>query len=322
LRKLWRFVLDTGRVLNRKPGLLLRTFLIALEKARILSTLAPTFNRVMYLRANTLSLETWECLEIPDVELLIVSAPKDFTLLRDSICSAIQSQKSINISKVNLVVPDNTQDAALSACGIMNLPLQIYPESKFIPLNEFNTLKEEFQSRTGWVIQQLIKLRFSASSESKALLVIDSDTCLLKSRVWLNESDEQILLVSEENSPEYHDFLKYVGLEPNTAYTFITHHMLYQPAQVREMLKATDMVSPGDQLSKILNYPGKRTNSPFSLDYELYGQWMLSRNVVRLAKWGNVERERGNTNNFSILNEEENRLARKWGSVSLHSWRN
>jgi hypothetical protein len=64
------------------------------------------------------------------------------------------------------------------------------------------------------------------------------------------------------------------------------------------------------------------SGSPFSIDYEFYGQymWNYQRDKVRLEKWGNIGlsrtsfKEFGNPQGLNIKNFED------YASLSLHSY--
>jgi hypothetical protein len=259
------------------------------------------------------------------LNLLFVSTNKDFKMLPLSVEGGFYSTSNFREVFATVIVPDDQVAECRSILSELQdrYQIEILPESSVVPAKYFDVLRNKFGWRFGWVLQQILKTKFSEDSKFDFVLIIDSDTVLLRKRNWVLENGNQLLTPSWEYNPSYYRFLSTQGNFPlNPKYTFVSHHMLTQPNLFR---KATRMLGWGnlDQLVKTLvEYESEGELSPFCIEYELYGQYMylFESESCFLEKWGNTSVPAQTLLEFSGYDEIREKYALSLASVSAHSY--
>jgi len=281
----------------------------------------PTQSRSNWInRLNSLSLGTDN--QKPNgrstAEILIVATKKDFELLDYSLDFAIDSVSLFQLIGIHLIVPDKHYNEAKKIAHQIQPQVVVHTESQYLSVANFELISNKFENRFGWVVQQLLKILYSSLSKADFVLVVDADTILLEPRPWLQKNLKQLLSLSEERHNPYYDVLDFLGVGNRRDYSFITHHMVYQPWVWKEILETIGVTDQDTLTTKVLSLP-LNSESPFSLDYEMYGQYLLANypEMVDLRKWSNFECS------LKDLSERAMRetLARHYYSISIHSWK-
>jgi hypothetical protein len=253
---------------------------------------------------------------VPAIEILFVCAKKDFEVLKRSIEFAVLATRRHSLRKISLVVPHSDIEETKN----MNLPrelnLEIISENTYLDDRQFDLLRNTFGSRSGWVIQQLLKLLHVSNSAAPGVLVCDADTILLGDRLWFDFNQNQILTPTWEYKKSYYQFLHRYGLaDVRPKYTFVPHHMLMQPQfllEARDFMKwdNTDAI-----ISDLTNLDHGGDISPFCIEYELYAQFLFKNHPekVLLSKWSNIGMSR---RDFELKQPNFDDYA----SVSLHDY--
>jgi hypothetical protein len=150
---------------------------------------------------------------------------------------------------------------------------QILSENEFISEDIRNCLKEKFQNRFGWILQQIIKLKFASESKSPAVLIMDADTVLLQPISGIDQNRVQQLSFSSEMQNSYFKFLRYLGLGiERPLFSTVTHHMIVQPIILRELLIDNGLDDLNKLIKKLVEFRSFDPRSPVSLDYEFCHQ--------------------------------------------------
>ena len=257
------------------------------------------------------------------IELVVVSTSKDFDILPDSINYALRALRPYTISGVRVIVP--SRDVAACKKLLMNCKCQIeiIDESDLISQKHFQKLTEVFGSRNTWVLQQLLKVQAILTSKSDAVLILDSDTVLLRPRPWFSPAGDQILMPSLEYNASYYQFLHKLHISDLVPkYTFISHHMLMQPKILSNLLNSLDLLKIDEFISYICNNANTTVQSPICIEYELYGQHLFKEKPSGyfLERWSNISISRRYSN--AILKSKLAKLTLRtfYNSVSFHSW--
>ena len=226
--------------------------------------------------------------------------------------------KSFKLIGIHLIVPNKHYDEAKEITNQMRPEVTVHAESEYFSNRNVELLSKRFENRIGWVLQQLLKVMFSNLSRSNFVLVVDADTILLEPRPWLQMNSRQILSLSEERHNPYYTVLDFLGIKNRRDYSFITHHMVYQPWVWQEIFRSINVTNQDDLISKVLSLP-LDSESPFSLDYEMYAQYLLGNypQLVDLRKWSNLECA---PNNLTRIGWQEE-IAEHYYSMSVHSWK-
>jgi hypothetical protein len=275
---------------------------------------------VRYLKCN-LSFEVPKLVsaETPEIEILFVAAGKDSKLLPYAITGAIGTTDNSKVLSITVICPKADLITMRQSIQFIDFPVLITSEDEIIEDSFIESLKDLYGSRYGWVLQQFLKVMFVKNSKADGVLVIDSDTILLKSRLWLDTHRTQVLMPTWERHDPYFDFLKANKFNVrHDSFSHVSHHMILQPDILREMLSEYGLHNPDAFIKAFLKSP-IHENSPFSIDYEMYAQYMLAKypKLVRYEKWANRSVR-------NLLPEEIQRQLNVWktnyNSVSAHSY--
>lgn len=250
---------------------------------------------------------------LPNIELLIVAHPKDFGQLSLTIQSAISASNN-KVEKIYLVVPDGSE----TALPRLAFDVVTEAESNLLSKSLSDAAKRNSPSnRSGWMIQQVIKLNFVRKSEAKGILVVDADTALIKRRTFLDAAGAQLLHISSDYRFEYerHSRAMWGRRKRLKGTSFVTHYQLMQPSILREMFpEETSLIN-------WLRSADPTNKSPVS-EYHSYGRFLCDNHwdQVSLATWSNksVSRE-----SMAKAKLNASRLATAFpssASISFHSY--
>jgi len=276
------------------------------------------------LRIETLSFDTdWDVPEnLPPIELLMVVAEKDFPILPHAVESALKN--SLNeIAKVVIVTQNQVLEEVreIVSAIVQNRELLIIDEDDLLDADIRKQLKVSLRNRYGWALQQFLCLAYTQQSQAEGVLILDADTLLVRPRAFIGDG-KQILMPTLEHHHPYYEFLHQLDpLYENTSHTFVSHHMLWQPLFLRQIL---DRICNQDlhllALAAISNSI-LSDESPFCVKYELYGQalWKLNPEAVQLCKWSNLGIQRPAKLPETFL-RDITKTYRAYASISLHDY--
>ena len=235
------------------------------------------FVRISRIKENKRQNSTYS----PSIELLVVCGPSDIFML--SLCIRSVFEFSHNpISKVVIVVRQQDLDEAkrqVEKIGILkDARILILSEDEIVPSNIRSLLLAKFENRYGWILQQLIKMKYTSESKSLGVLVMDADTVLLQPLEGIDENGNQHFSYSPEKNRSYIKFLRSVAIPiKRPFYSAVTHHMIIQPTIMRELLIEIGLEDLNQFTKRLVGFKSKTQNSPVSIDYEMYGQYLRSR---------------------------------------------
>jgi hypothetical protein len=284
-------------------------------------TLFPTKRFIKANRLPTADIHH-KCVKPKSVEILFLAANKDLEMLPFSIPAAINSiNENVAEMHVTVILPKND----ISECQMLLSHLQnisLIDEESILSDEIRLSLKSRFGERYGWALQQFLKVVFVFNSELDGVFVVDADTILIDRRDWFCEGGHQILTPSDEFNLSYYEFLSSVGVGKLTPeFTFVSHHMLMQPWVLREAFAFVGWKNPMHLLESILSHTYLNEESPFSIDYEFYAQYMMFAypELATLSKWSNfgVHRESELTAQVQLLSSK---YSGKFSSISFHSY--
>lgn len=257
------------------------------------------------------------------IELVIVSTSKDFDILPDSINYALRALRPYAISGARVIVPSRDVVACKKLLMDCNCQVEIVNESDLISREHFQKLTDVFGNRNTWVLQQLLKVQCVLTSKSDAVLILDSDTVLLRPRPWFSSAGHQILMPSMEYNESYYKFLAKLHISESVPqHSFISHHMLMQPKILSNLLNSLDLLEIEKLITYICDNANTKVQSPICIEYELYGQHLFKTEPKEyfLERWSNISISRRYSN--IILKSKLAKLTLRifYNSVSFHSW--
>jgi len=259
----------------------------------------------------------------PPIEVLFVTTKKDFQVLQTAISYAIDATSTQSKVDFVIIVPDHELELCKSLLEDISCSISFVPESYYIDETMLIAIRHRFKARSGWVIQQILKDLYVIESNSAGVLIVDSDTLLIEKRVWLENSGKQLLLPSWEFHLPYYRFLNALGVsEKWPQYTFVSHHMLMQPRIMREAFLSAGWKSKKDLVGSLVSLSEPDQQSPFCIEYELYGQYISRRypHLVNLERWSNIGCARKDIDFDHIQDIVDRDYRGKYASISLHSY--
>jgi hypothetical protein len=197
--------------------------------------------------------------------------------------------------------------------------ISVLNEENLLSNHARGLLRKKFGARYGWALQQFLKLQTVLVTSECPSLVIDADTLLVKPRNWVDSAGVQVLMPTEEFHQQYYDVLNRLNFKVNPHFSFVSHHMIYQPELLQECILEIGVESIEQLIELICSFDyGEGIESFFSIDYEMYAQFMLNKHpeLCRLERWGNVELD-FNKVDYVPLEELPGLM-----SISAHSWKN
>lgn len=257
------------------------------------------------------------------IELVIVSTSKDFDILPESIHYAFRAISPYKVTGARVIVPSRDVPACKRLIMDVKYQIEVINENDLISQKHFKKLTEVFGGRNTWVLQQLLKVQAVLTSKSDAVLILDSDTVLLRSRPWFSTTGHQILMPSMEYNESYYQFLNKLHIsELIPKYSFISHHMLMQPIIFSNILNSLNLVEIDSFIAYICRNANTNVQSPICIEYELYGQYLYKKRPTEyfLERWSNISISRKHSS--VILKSKFAKFILKtfYNSVSFHSW--
>lgn len=311
------------RAKGAKPGLFFFLF-ISLWNILLYVRRRHPFPTMRFIEANRLPTKDnhQACVKPRSVEVLFLAAKKDLELLPFSIPAAIDSI-SDTVAEIHVTVILPKKDIPESRKILSHLQnISLVDEETILSDEILLSLRNRFGERYGWALQQVLKIIHVFNSEFAGVFVVDADTVLIDKRNWFCQDGHQILTPSDEFNVSYYEFLSSVGigtLKPE--FTFVSHHMLMQPWVLREAFAFVGWRNSTDLLESIVSHNYLNEESPFSIDYEFYAQYMRVAypDLVTLNKWSNlgVRRE---VELKDLVESACSKYSGKFSSVSFHSY--
>jgi hypothetical protein len=192
----------------------------------------------------------------------------------------------------------------------------------WIPESAYPFTKEDVaqiiteEKRVGWYYQQLLKMYLYKvlPPESEYVLIVDSDVMIREPIAFFQEG-KVLLSISTEETLSYYIHMERVlpGLQKQTEFSGITHHMMTKREDMLEILDKIESIHEGPAWKTLLRLvnPEDYKSSGMS-EYEIYFNYCLKyhsdRYTYRLLKFANC---------FSF---RELGLKKDVALVALHAW--
>jgi hypothetical protein len=262
----------------------------------------------------------------PEIDILILVAPKDIELLNNVIHGGIYSSFN-HIRKIHVVTP-NRADLNRSLNSSIHDKIFIYEDGDILDTLLLQFIDMKCGKRSGWVKQQLIANFFASHRADIPILNIDSDTILTKQRKWIDSSFTQIFTPTWEFNSGYYEFLARLNpdLYRDIDLSFVPHHMLFIPEKLRFINKLNNL--DFDNLFSIIDQQLIEGNvNFFDFKYDYYAQAFINLKLnYSLEKWSNLSLCRNSLIDLTknIVSQEDFNLFAgtiNYASVSGHDWK-
>jgi hypothetical protein len=272
-------------------------------------------NRIRKIFVDGLSVNPLSDLDPAPIELMIPVASRDLRTLNNNLESALQNILN-PILQIYILTPDTQNIAGLpSDRGIRVIADHDLLGKNF--MQRVNPIISRWEKRIprGWFVQQLLKLEFARKSNSGGVLVLDSETMLLRPRSFLSSSNVQLLIPSYEFHKPYEDhyrraFGTRVGRSLVSRLSFVSHHQVLQPSIIREMFPSQASLIEWLELGDPLSF-----SSPVS-EYHTYGRYLVDRHPTRFV----LGSFRNKAEKFDPRIDYPRLLGKQFNSISFHAY--
>jgi len=269
-----------------------------------------------------------------EIEVVIPSTAKDLAVLNLAV-SGVRQNVLNPIGKISIICP--TEDVG-EIEGMKLEGVHVVDEEDLLGELLLQACNDVAPSKhNGWVRQQAVKFTSALRSEYQGVLILDSDTILLKEQNWLFNEGEQSLAISYEYHPPYQIHFEKFLLSKNSAIfetktprlrvSFVTHHQLMQPSVLREFLSDGSTRVPECGLLNWIKSFDFKDSSPAS-EYHSYGTYIssFSPQKVEYIQWRNRAASRQEIS--QIIGKEINQISLSeireafpdLSSISLHAY--
>lgn len=258
-----------------------------------------------------------------EIDIVIVSTSKDFDILPYALDFAVGSLSKYRLGEIRVVVPEKDYALCLQLLSEKKIKVTVVNEETIVTSDQLVKLKSVFQGRATWILQQLLKINSVKASQADAVLILDSDTILLRRRPWFSSSGQQILMPTFEYNFYYYEFLNRLGVSETTPnHTFISHHMIMQPKIVERLFRNIGLLNIEDQVEFICANADRTTQSPICFEYELYAQFLLNEGsqLFFFERWSNISIPRRYFKVVLSFPGLKRTFSFFYNSISFHSW--
>ena len=186
-------------------------------------------------------------------------------------------------------------DPTIRIDGTITICEDVFPFSKKSICDIFGN-----ESRSGWYLQQLLKLYagFCVPNIMNKYLVIDCDTFFLKPTRFIEpETGKCLYNHGSEHHGYYFDHMKKLdsGFERSMDRSGICHHMIFETRFIREIMDIVEL-NHGDKFHRMFVklLPNISITESGASEYELYFHYIMKYRkdevILRPLNWDNVDR--------------------------------
>lgn len=211
------------------------------------------------------------------MDIVICTALKDCLFLRKNLFFIKKNLKPENI----YILTKRRNFRLLPQCDDI---ITLVDEDKLIDDLNFKEIKRVVDKHLsnhlyGWYFQQFLKLGFALSKYAKDdYLVWDADTVPLVSLIFKDEQGNTLVLPKKEHHNPYFDTITNLfDVKEFAPYSFISEHMLFNTAIVREMINTIEENSANHYkwYEQCIAASGKDALHIFS-EFETYGNYCIN----------------------------------------------
>ena len=162
---------------------------------------------------------------------------------------------------------------------------QILDEDKLISNLSYSLVKQYLEmhtsvaQRSGWFLQQFIKMAFSLSPYCKCdyYLSWDADTIPLRRLSFFRDEHPLFSQKQERHIPYFETLFNLLHLKPFNDFSFITEHMVFKTSIMKSLIDeiSNSHIKGENWVQKIINATNPQAHNPFS-EFETYGNYCMT----------------------------------------------
>jgi len=250
-----------------------------------------------------------------ELDLVLTVIEKDLPILPFTIVNA---RKYIlhNIKNIYIVAPE--KEVFKTFCKQHNC--EYINETKILSIQK-QDIHYNFKGkdRSGWLFQQLLKLNSDKFCKSENICILDSDTVLIKPRIYFKTRKNILDFSDEFHLPYFITYEKLTGLKHKIPVSFVCHNMLFEKKKLQKLKKHIEKITHKDFNHAILDCIDENEISCFS-EYETYANFVLQnyKSEYKIEYWNNISLKNDFINSLDYF--EALYKPSKIKSISFHSY--
>ncbi len=218
--------------------------------------------------STTVGADIWS--DVP-LDIVFVAADQDLAVLPLAV-EGVRRNLRHPIKDIAIVAPAESRMKKLAR----EIGCRYVCESDVIPLRKRDIkYTVEGVDRSGWLLQQFLKLGADAIVDTDRYLVVDADTILIKPQIFLVGGSDVLLHTEEYHHPYFSAYEFLVNSGVKTRVSSVAHQMLFNRSRLASLKSRMEQVGNAPWCMSIINAADLTDLSCFS-EYETYGQWCIA----------------------------------------------
>lgn len=215
-------------------------------------------------------------------DIIIPCVKYDIDFLPKVICYI---RKNLSDADIIYIITSKSNFKKLNTVLNLGNNLRVIDEDALVEGMSFLSLRKVLEPfgaerRTGWYLQQFLKMGFSLSKWcNKYYLSWDADTLPLRNIKYFDGDNHPLFTRKEEyNEPYFHTMKKLIGYGKTAEFSFIAEHMMFEPSIMQEIIYVIEncKVEGKKWFIKILNACELKDSPSFS-EFETYGTYVWNK---------------------------------------------
>lgn len=234
--------------------------------------------------------------------------------------------KYLPIDKICVIGPNKVQQLLPTS----NHRFIFIDESTIVSFDKVAAILDDIlgnHGRTGWYLQQFIKMSYSLMCEEDYYLLWDSDTIPLKKIEMFDNDGTPYFDMKKEYHKAYFDTIENIfGYKKEDKMSYISEHMIVKSSLMRDMIKdiqAKSEIAGDDYFEKILRSVcmSDLPSSGFS-EFETFGTYCAynAPNVYKKRVWHSMRWGGQFIDKSTLTQEKIDWLARNYNALSFEKF--
>ncbi|MBW5467391.1 hypothetical protein GPJ61_05835 [Brevibacillus formosus] len=246
------------------------------------------------------------------IDVLIPAIEKDLGTL-PYVIDSIRKQVKHPVGRIMVVSPPSKRIQALCRrknCTFIN-------EKRVLPITKKDIhYQTKRTNRSGWLLQQLLKLAGGNLTKQRYYLVIDADTILIRPHVFL-VNGKTVFYCRNWSRPEYfRTYKKLMGTKPTASRSFVAHYMLFDKSKLSRLKSKIEARHKTRWYWAIIKKTNKQSYAGFS-EFETYGNFVKAHYPGHQLVISSLNKSLS-SKPASLTRKRIVRLAQKYRSISFH----
>ena len=264
------------------------------------------------------------------MSLIIPTIPLDFNRMINNY--KFYKKYIIGISDLVFIGNEELEKLLKVNKYIVEMPVTFINEKTLIDVDKIKKLIENRNKnatqRSGWYIQQFLKMNYCQICKEKYYLIWDSDTIPIKKVKMFSNDGTPYFNVKTEFHPPYFTTMKKLipELSKKNNYSFISEHMLINTKIMKNLIKRIENnvnITGKNWFEKIINSIDVEyiLDSGFS-EYETYGTFVneFYKNSYKIRSWKSLRNGKNFYNPKLFTYQKAKICSRNYDAISFENY--